>query len=122
MKFVFPTIAHKEQAIDFAEDFFRSGTDEIDGDGGLGDYIKRCDYEGWLKKLAADMDIANIPEPRVPALTYFCVRENDDRIVGIIDIRLALNNFLRTEGGHIGYAVRPDEQQKGYATEMLKKR
>ena len=56
-----------------------------------------------------------------PALTYFYVREEDDKIVGMINIRLALNDFLRTEGGHIGYCIRPTERRKHYATEMLKK-
>lgn len=121
MRFVFPTLEYKEKAIDFVEEFFCNNTTDIDGDGGLGEYIKELSYENWLKKLAADIDIANVPSPRVPALTYFCVRESDDRIVGIMDIRLALNDFLRTEGGHIGYAVRPSERRKGYATEMLMK-
>lgn len=37
-------------------------------------------------------------------LTYFCKRKSDARIVGIVNIRLALNDFLRTEFGHIGSA------------------
>ena len=34
----------------------------------------------------------------------------------MINIRLALNDFLRKEGGHIGYCIRPTERQKHYAT------
>jgi predicted acetyltransferase len=64
--------------------------------------------------------LANIPENRVPAYTYFYVREDDNKIIGMINIRLALNDFLRNEGGHIGYCVRPTERNKGYATKMLK--
>ena len=52
-------------------------------------------------------------------LTYFYVREEDDCIVGMCNLRLALNDFLRTEGGHIGYGVRPTERGKHYATDML---
>lgn len=37
----------------------------------------------------------------------------------MINIRLAVNEELRKEGGHIGYSVRPTERKKGYATEML---
>jgi predicted acetyltransferase len=67
-----------------------------------------------------DLDIANIPSDRVPAYTYFYVREEDYAIVGMINIRLALNEFLRREGGHIGYSIRPTERRKGYATAMLR--
>jgi predicted acetyltransferase len=74
----------------------------------------------WLDKVRKDIDIANIAEGRVPRFTYFYIREEDDKIVGMIAVRLALNEFLRNEGGHIGYCVRPGERQKGYATLMLK--
>jgi predicted acetyltransferase len=42
------------------------------------------------------------------------------KIVGLIDIRHTLNQFLREYGGNIGYSVRPSERNKGYATEILK--
>jgi len=32
---------------------------------------------------------------------------------------LALNDFLRNEGGHIGYCIRPTERKQHYATNML---
>ncbi len=37
----------------------------------------------------------------------------------MVNIRLALNDFMRKEGGHIGYSVRPTERRKHYATDML---
>ena len=40
----------------------------------------------------------------------------DDRLVGSVSIRHVLNDYLREIGGHIGYAVRPSERRKGYAT------
>jgi len=53
-------------------------------------------------------------EERVPARTYFLVRESDNRIVGMINIRTALNQKLSKFGGHIGYGIRPTERRKGY--------
>ena len=32
----------------------------------------------------------------------------------MIDIRLALNDFLKKYGGNIGYSIRPTERRKGY--------
>ena len=81
--------------------------------------MKESTYEDWLKKVLSDIDIANILAPKVPALTYFYVRAEDDKIVGMINIRLSLNDFLKTEGGHIGYSIRPTERRKHYATQML---
>ena len=43
----------------------------------------------------------------------------DNRLVGMIDIRHRLNDALLRLGGHIGYSVRKSERRKGYATEML---
>lgn len=119
-KLVFPTLAYKDKAIDFINEF-KEYNSEINGSGALDLYLDDSTYEDWLGKVLKDIDVANVEKPRVPALTYFYVREEDDKIVGMINIRLALNDFLRTEGGHIGYCIRPTERRKHYATEMLKK-
>lgn len=119
MKLVFPNLTYKEKAIQFINEFYEHNS-EINGSGALDRYLNESIYEEWLAKVLSDMDIANIEKPRVPALTYFYVREEDDKIIGMINIRLALNDFLREEGGHIGYSIRPTERRKHYATEMLK--
>lgn len=119
MKLVFPNITYKEKAIQFVEEFYAYDS-EINGSGAMDRFLKESTYEAWLDKVLADMDIANIEKPRVPRLTYFYVREEDDKIVGMINIRLALNDFLREEGGHIGYCIRPTERRRHYATDMLK--
>ena len=118
MKLVFPNLSYKDKAIEYIKEFYEYGS-EINGSGSLDRFLKESTYEAWLNKILSDMDIANIPESRVPGLTYFYVREEDERIVGMINIRLALNDFLRAEGGHIGYSIRPTERRKHYATEML---
>ncbi|MGN0602092.1 MAG: GNAT family N-acetyltransferase [Oscillospiraceae bacterium] len=119
MKLVFPTIDYKEKALDYINEFHAYGS-VVNGSGGLDRYLKESTYEKWINKVRADIDIANIPSDRVPSLTYFYVNEHEDKIVGMINVRLALNDFLRTEGGHIGYSVRPTERGKHYATKMLK--
>ena len=108
--FEIPGISRKEDAIDYIREFLAYGS-EINGAGGLHRFLD--DYEGWLKKL--DLDYIQVPnEERVPARTYFLVRESDSRIVGMINIRLALNERLSHYGGHIGYSIRPTERGKGY--------
>ncbi|MCR5721459.1 MAG: GNAT family N-acetyltransferase [Lachnospiraceae bacterium] len=119
MKLVFPTPEYKEKATEYIGEFYEYNS-EINGSGALDRFLQESTYEEWLVKVRKDIDIANVEKPRVPTLTYFYVREEDDRIVGMINIRLALNDFLREEGGHIGYSVRPTERRKHYATDMLK--
>ncbi len=118
MKLIFPTLEYKVKAIEYINEFFEYGS-EINGVGALDWYLKEATYEAWLQKVIADMDVANVESHRVPALTYFFVREEDDRILGMANLRLTLNDFLRTEGGHIGYSIRPTERRKGYGTRML---
>ena len=119
MKFVFPCKSYETKAIEFIQEFYDHES-EINGIGSLDRYLRESTYADWLEKVLKDLDIANIPDGRVPAFTYFYVRECDDRIVGMINIRLALNEYLRKEGGHIGYAIRPTERRKGYGTSMLR--
>ena len=51
---------------------------------------------------------------KVPARTYFLIRCSDNKIIGMINIRLSLNEKLKKYGGHIGYSIRPTERGKGY--------
>ena len=57
----------------------------------------------------------------VPSHMYLAVRMNDNKIIGMIDLRHHINHpVLGTWGGHCGYSVRPSERGKGYAKEMLR--
>ena len=110
--FEIPGIDRKEDAAAYIREF-REYQSEINGTGGLDRFVDSGNYEGWLEKLS--MDYTRIPdEKRVPARTYFLVRESDSRIVGMINIRLALNERLSHYGGNIGYSIRPTERGKGY--------
>jgi len=119
MRFVFPCSEYEQKAIEFIQEFYDHQS-EINGTGGLDRYLIESTYSEWLVKVLNALDIANIPDGRVPAYTYFYVRDEDSKIIGMINIRLTLNDYLREEGGHIGYCIRPSERKKGYGTSMLR--
>lgn len=58
------------------------------------------------------------PEGLVTAHTFFYGRPGGP-IVGAINLRHTLSDYLRRFGGHIGYGVRPSMRRQGHATRML---
>ena len=109
-KLVIPTIKYKEKALEYIKELY-SFNSSINGVGGLNRYLEN--YEDWLEKLENDRNRPTTEES-VPAETYFLVRENDNKVIGMINIRLDLNEKLRNTYGNIGYSIRPKERRKGY--------
>lgn len=45
---------------------------------------------------------------------FLLIRENDNRVVGALNIRLSLSGKMKKFDGNIGYGIRPTERKKGY--------
>ncbi len=60
---------------------------------------------------------AQLPDGHV-ACDYFWITDGHE-VVGFIAFRRELNDWLRSYGGHIGYAVRPSRRREGIARAAL---
>ena len=116
MKLIEPTMEYSEQIRAYRQEFLDSG-DSMDGTGGLRNFD---DPQEWIDFLVRHKDPKTVPEGRVPSTQFIFVRDEDQKIVGMIDIRHFLSGYLEKYGGHIGYSVVPGERRKGYATQMLR--
>ena len=110
----FPTIEDKEKVLEFKEEFLQSGQ-KVAGFSGL----DKMDFDEWFEKLKLDLSRETCGEGRVPATHFLSIRKEDEKIVGMVQVRHELNDYLLKFGGHIGDCVRPSEQGKGYATEQI---
>lgn len=115
LKLVLPTPEYKEKLMNYKKEFIEN-RDSMDGTAGL----RNAETFGdWYSAFCDNLNEETVRDGLVPATTYMAVSTNDERLVGMIDIRHCLNDFLFNFGGHIGYSIRKSERQQGYATEML---
>lgn len=77
------------------------------------------DFEVMLKRFEGYSQGIGLKEGFVPHSTFWLIK-NDIKVLGAVNIRHRLNEYLSKIGGHIGYGIRPSERNKGYATEMLR--
>ena len=111
-----PDLSYADEIIKYKKESLAESP-VINGSAGLDRFSS---IEIWFEELKKRSCEDTVPKGLVPSSTYLAVREKDNYIVGMIDIRHYLNEYLTQVGGHIGYGVRKTERNKGYAKQMLK--
>ena len=111
-----PNLSYADEILKYKKEFLE---DEpiINGSAGLDRFST---IEEWLEELEKRSSKDTVPKGLVPSSTYLGIREKDNYIVGMINIRHYLNEYLTQVGGNIGYSVRKTERNKGYAKQMFK--
>lgn len=112
-----PSTDYLDEIYSYREEVLKNGS-QFNGDCGL----KKFDnIEAWINHCRLMERRETVPNSElVEAEQFMLVRENEKYILGMINFRHYLNDYLSQFGGHIGYGVRPFERRKGYATQMLK--
>lgn len=109
-----PNLDDKESVLDMMAEFEVSNSAH---DGGFWSSTN-FSYEDWLMtNLDHELGL-NLPDGFVPAIQLVSF-DHSGRALGFLSIRLVLNDFLRNQGGHIGYSVRPSKRGLGIAKKML---
>lgn len=73
------------------------------------------DFDNYLNNL----ELKEAKDGLVPDSVFFLLDEDRNKLIGAVNIRHYLNDYLLKFGGHIGDGVRPSERKKGYATKMI---
>lgn len=114
-----PDLRYVDSWIATVADF--GGVERMHGSGHWNLETVRPTREGCAAFVAAVL----ASEPADPrgtrvASTYYWIADGESGpVIGFLNLRHDLNDFLLEEGGHIGYSVRPARRREGHAGRAL---
>lgn len=115
LKLVKPHRNLKDEYLSFYQEWKESGEEMVPW------VISRdpSNFEEMLVFLEEHEKGVGLPKGWVSDSTFWLI-DDRNRVLGAVNIRHELSEFLFNAGGHIGYGIRPSERGKGYATVLLR--
>ena len=115
IKLITPTLAYKSQIQSYKDEFPYS-PNGIEGSSQL---IETNSIEDWLIQVEKNRHWDTVQEGWMPAEQYIAIDTKDHTIVGMLNFRKKLNEYLLNYIGHIGYSIAPSKRRQGLGTIML---
>ena len=116
IKLITPTSLWANEILAYRSEFIKT-TEVISGSSSLNQFSQA---EAWLTHLTLNQKQATLPNKNfVPSYQYLLVDLKADKILGMANLRLTLNDYLLNFGGHIGYSIAPSARGQGYGKIIL---
>lgn len=112
MEYRLPTLNDKTILAEYVQEHYDYKENSISASLGL----TASDYKSWVDRIHQNATVGDCEWGK--SLLYLCFENN--KLVGLLNIRYSLPKELSKKYGDIGYGVRPSERNKGFATTMLK--
>lgn len=117
LELILPDERHEAAALEYRREHFAHGERKLHGSA----LLDRADsYAGWLALVEGNRSETTVFPGWVPATTFFAVRKNDGRIVGMIDVRPPSERLSAELRRAHRLRCAPSERRRGYAAEMLR--
>jgi predicted acetyltransferase len=111
LRLVEPAVVYKAAMLEAASEMHAVGEWDLTPE------ALEASFETILADLAAAKDPSTAPEGVLAYEDFWLL---DDAVwVGLLTLRLQLNEQLMRSGGHIGYVIRPSRRRQGYGTKLL---
>src|SRR5262245_44583185 len=94
---------------------FLEGLHEFHTEGRLLHYDAQyiaTNFEHFVQRELALRNPARTTPGRVPQVDFWLIDNNE--YIGLLSVRLVMNDFLLRIGGNIGYQIRPSRRRRGY--------
>ena len=109
-----PSIKRKKEIIDYINELILYDSDI----NGIEVFAKILDDYTFEQVLEHCLNLENKEYAKklgkAQVKTFLLIREEDNKVVGALNIRFNLPKKIKIFGGNIGYGIRPTERRKGY--------